>query len=266
MPFDIDRSRGAFSLRVTDDGTPCYGAIDCTPVEVVDTYLSDNGDDDGWADPHETVEMRFSVVNRGARDVSGLVARLSASDPHLSCVAEDEVYIGKLAAGETRIVPERAVLLRHVAGVEIGTGREEMLFRVNAQPTVALVVFQEGGANLIRLGRALRQRLDELRAEQERRKETPRYDHRCRAVSREESDARAAAGEPHVLRFRVPEGETVVLATEVTGVEEGRLSTLEVAMAPELAKAGLVNVCDARVCSGRSCGVGCRLRGCVWFV
>ena len=54
------------------------------------------------------------------------------------------------------------------------------------------------------------ERLDELRAEQERRKETPRYDHRCRAVSREESDARAAAGEPHVLRFRVPEGETVV--------------------------------------------------------
>ncbi len=54
------------------------------------------------------------------------------------------------------------------------------------------------------------ERLDELRASQEANKETPRYDQRCRSLSREESDRRAAAGEEHVLRFRVPEGETVV--------------------------------------------------------
>jgi glutamyl-tRNA synthetase len=35
-----------------------------------------------------------------------------------------------------------------------------------------------------------------------------RYDQKCRAVPRGESDARAAAGEPHTLRFRVPGGET----------------------------------------------------------
>ena len=54
------------------------------------------------------------------------------------------------------------------------------------------------------------ERLDELRASQEANKETSRYDQRCRSLSREESDRRAAAGEEHVLRFRVPEGETVV--------------------------------------------------------
>ena len=73
----------------------------------------------------------------------------------------------------------------------------------------------ELAARLLDSGHAYRcfctpERLDALRAEQEARKETPRYDGTCRDLSREESDARAAAGEPFVLRFRVPEGETVV--------------------------------------------------------
>jgi multidrug efflux pump subunit AcrB len=72
---------------------------------------------------------------------------------------------GVTSLAEIRIVPDRPVLLRHVADVELGSGREEMLFRVNGQPTVAMVVFQEEGANLIRLGRGLRTKLDELREE-----------------------------------------------------------------------------------------------------
>jgi len=72
---------------------------------------------------------------------------------------------GVISLSELRVVPERHVLLRHVADVEIGTGREEMLFRVDGKPTVALVVFQNEGANLVRLGHALRARLDALRLE-----------------------------------------------------------------------------------------------------
>jgi multidrug efflux pump subunit AcrB/ABC-type multidrug transport system ATPase subunit len=72
---------------------------------------------------------------------------------------------GVMSLSETRIVPDRAVLLRHVADVDLGLGLEEIMFRVNGKPTVAMVVFQEEGANLIRLGRGLRAKLDELRAE-----------------------------------------------------------------------------------------------------
>ena len=72
---------------------------------------------------------------------------------------------GVISLGETRIVPELPVLLRHVAEVESGPGRERILFRVNGQPAVAVVVFQDEGANLVRLGRALRRQVDELRAE-----------------------------------------------------------------------------------------------------
>ncbi|MEM1449882.1 MAG: glutamate--tRNA ligase [Planctomycetota bacterium] len=53
------------------------------------------------------------------------------------------------------------------------------------------------------------ERLTQVREAQEKRKETPRYDRHCEGLSREASDRHAAAGEPFVLRFRVPEGATV---------------------------------------------------------
>ena len=72
---------------------------------------------------------------------------------------------GVVSLAELRILPQRPVLLRHVADVEFGTGREEMLFRVDGKPTVALVMFQDEGANLVRLGDDLRERLDALEEE-----------------------------------------------------------------------------------------------------
>ncbi|KIV68057.1 Glutamyl-tRNA synthetase [Pseudomonas sp. FeS53a] len=55
------------------------------------------------------------------------------------------------------------------------------------------------------------ERLDKLRAEQTERKETPRYDGHCMHLPREESAKRIAAGEPHVIRMKMPtEGVCVV--------------------------------------------------------
>ena len=48
------------------------------------------------------------------------------------------------------------------------------------------------------------QRLDELRKVQQASQQVPGYDGLCRGLSRDESDARAAAGEPHVVRMVVP--------------------------------------------------------------
>jgi len=72
---------------------------------------------------------------------------------------------GVHSLAELRIVPTRPVLLRHVAEVSAGAGREQMLFRVNGRPSVGLVIFQEEGANLVRLGQQLRHRIDRLREE-----------------------------------------------------------------------------------------------------
>jgi len=53
-----------------------------------------------------------------------------------------------------------------------------------------------------------RERLDELSKEQDARKEKNAYDGRCRALPVAQAEARAAAGEPYVLRFAVQPGET----------------------------------------------------------
>jgi multidrug efflux pump subunit AcrB/ABC-type multidrug transport system ATPase subunit len=74
---------------------------------------------------------------------------------------------GVVSLGETRVDPFRPVLLRHVAEISTGPGREETEFRVNGKPAVGLVVFQEEGANLVRLGRRIRERLSGIEAETE---------------------------------------------------------------------------------------------------
>jgi glutamyl-tRNA synthetase len=49
---------------------------------------------------------------------------------------------------------------------------------------------------------------EELNARREQLKEEYRYDRACYHIPRDESERRAAAGEPFSVRFRVPEGET----------------------------------------------------------
>ncbi len=55
------------------------------------------------------------------------------------------------------------------------------------------------------------ERLKQLREQQQRDKQQPRYDGTCRTLSAEQSAARAAAGEKFVVRFKAPkEGATTV--------------------------------------------------------
>jgi multidrug efflux pump subunit AcrB/ABC-type multidrug transport system ATPase subunit len=109
--------------------------------------------------PDEVVSALTRSVGRlrymgGLEDASGRTTVVLDGRPH-----------GPVSVGDIGIVPGGAVRVRHVADVELGTGREEMLFRVNGSPSVGLIVYQEEGANLVRLGRALRVRIDELREE-----------------------------------------------------------------------------------------------------
>ena len=75
-------------------------------------------------------------------------------------------------------------------------------------------IYQRHAEELIAKGAAYRcfctpERLAELRAEQ-RRKKLPqmKYDRRCLGLSEREVQRRLAAGEPHVVRLRVPDGTT----------------------------------------------------------
>ena len=60
-------------------------------------------------------------------------------------------------------------------------------------------------------------RLDRLRKTQMENKETPKYDGKCRALSKEEVKRRIEAGEEYVIRMALPENEDIVFDDEVRG-------------------------------------------------
>ena len=72
---------------------------------------------------------------------------------------------GLPAFNNLRIRPGSPATLGHVADIGLGVAPNQTYLRVNGEPAVGVVIYQEQGANLIRLGRALRERMTELRAE-----------------------------------------------------------------------------------------------------
>lgn len=77
-------------------------------------------------------------------------------------------------------------------------------------------IYQEYALKLIESGHAYYcfcspERLEQARQEQQKRKETPRYDGFCRDIPLDEAKARISSGERYVIRFKTPcEGKTTV--------------------------------------------------------
>jgi multidrug efflux pump subunit AcrB/ABC-type multidrug transport system ATPase subunit len=110
-----------------------------------------------------TTEQVTEAVDRNVsrlRYLGNLEAETGRTD-----VVLDGRPAGLYSLGQARVVPDRAVQLQHVSELSFGSGREQSQFRVNAQPAVGLILFQEEGANLVRLGRTLRVRAAEIREE-----------------------------------------------------------------------------------------------------
>ncbi len=61
------------------------------------------------------------------------------------------------------------------------------------------------------------QRLEMVRKQQLSRKENPRYDGTCRRLNPGEAQKKVAAGEPHVIRFKVPESGSVTAHDLIRG-------------------------------------------------
>ncbi|MDD4319603.1 MAG: glutamate--tRNA ligase [Candidatus Peribacteraceae bacterium] len=61
------------------------------------------------------------------------------------------------------------------------------------------------------------QRLEEMRKTQEAKKQAPMYDRLCLKLSAEEVRKRIAAGEPHVIRLKVPHERTITFTDEIRG-------------------------------------------------
>jgi glutamyl-tRNA synthetase len=83
-------------------------------------------------------------------------------------------------------------------------------------------IYQEHAKKLIESGHAYHcfctsERLDRIRKEMQARGEPPMYDRHCRNLTPEEVKAKMDAGEPHVVRLRVPLGETITFNDLVRG-------------------------------------------------
>jgi len=93
-------------------------------------------------------------------------------------------------------------------------------------------IYQQSAAGLLESGAAYRcfctpERLEQMRAEQRARHEPERYDRRCRSITRDESERRAAAGERFVVRQAMPTEGTTTLQDLVMGTVTFRNDTLD---------------------------------------
>lgn len=122
-----------------------------------------------WVDPNRCAALGVTTeqVTAAVRGAAGRLRYLGSLEDEAgrTAVMLDGRPAGTVSMGEVRVLPDRPVLVRHVADVEIGSGRRQALYRVNGEPGVSVFVFQEEGANLIRLGGDLRRRVEEINEE-----------------------------------------------------------------------------------------------------
>ncbi|HET7699496.1 MAG TPA: glutamate--tRNA ligase [Candidatus Limnocylindria bacterium] len=91
--------------------------------------------------------------------------------------------------------------------------------------------YQQGARDLVASGAAYlcfcsKERLAAVRAQQAARKEITRYDRLCRAIDPSEA-AERAAGEPHVVRLKVPDAGTIGVDDQVYGRIDWPVETIE---------------------------------------
>jgi hypothetical protein len=75
-------------------------------VAILNTVLSDNGDDDGFADTRETVSMRLTVQNTSGVPLTGVSMSISTADVLLACVTQPTIQVGDLAVDEVKLTTE----------------------------------------------------------------------------------------------------------------------------------------------------------------
>lgn len=83
-------------------------------------------------------------------------------------------------------------------------------------------LYQKHAKLLLAKGHAYRcfcskEQLEEMRKTQEERHQAPMYDRRCLSLAPEEAERRAAVGEPHVLRMKIPDGPAITVDDIIRG-------------------------------------------------
>jgi len=85
-----------------------------------------------------------------------------------------------------------------------------------------LEIYREMASRLVESGHAYHcfctpERLAEMREQQMARGESAMYDRHCRNLDPAERDRRLAAGEPHVIRMKIPDGRSLTVEDQIRG-------------------------------------------------
>ena len=64
-----------------------------------------NGDNDGFADANETIDLSATLINKTGLNLTNVVARLVTYDPTIACIGTYEVTLPAVAAGATFTLP-----------------------------------------------------------------------------------------------------------------------------------------------------------------
>ncbi len=149
-----------------------------------------------------------------ARQSSGtMVMRIEDTDRARSVPGAVEDFLTSLHwAG---IDPDEGVLYRDGKVVQVGD--KGPYFQSERLP-----LYREHADRLVAQGHAYpcfctAARLEEMRKGQEARKQAPMYDRLCLKLSPDDVAAKIAAGEPHVIRLKVPHERTLTFTDDIRG-------------------------------------------------
>jgi len=81
---------------------PAIAQASAAFIVVKSARLTDNGDNDGFADPNETVSLYLTLRNVSDTPLTGIAVALETPDATVDCVLTPVVSFGSLAARETR--------------------------------------------------------------------------------------------------------------------------------------------------------------------
>lgn len=169
-----------------------------------------------------SVRVRFAPSPTGELHIGGLRTALIS---YLFAAKEGGTFLLRIEdTDRTRFVEgafERQAHDLHWAGVAAGEGvviaDDGSVVQNGAYgpyiQSERLAIYSEHISTLLDNGSAYRcfctpERLDAMRKEQMARKEAPKYDRTCCALSAQDVARKVADGTPHVIRFKVPAGTT----------------------------------------------------------
>ncbi|MBU0766270.1 glutamate--tRNA ligase [Patescibacteria group bacterium] len=86
-----------------------------------------------------------------------------------------------------------------------------------------LEIYQKYAKELLENGHAYpcfcsSERLDQMRKDQQAHKQAPMYDRMCLSLSEEEVKKKLKAGDPHVLRLKIPQSEKITFTDDIRGL------------------------------------------------